>query len=75
MHEKVIANHKRRTQGCQICLGTTIQNGKNIPIRLQKYQTAIKYTKNGHKKQMAMKYTKIFHPNRLPNIPNGHEIC
>jgi hypothetical protein len=33
-----------RTQGCQIFLGATYQNAKNIPYDLKIYQTGIKYT-------------------------------
>jgi hypothetical protein len=32
-------------QGCQIFLGTTYQNGKNIPKDHKIYQMATKYTK------------------------------
>jgi hypothetical protein len=34
----------RRVQGCQIYLGTTYQNGKNIPNDHKMYQMAVKYT-------------------------------
>jgi hypothetical protein len=64
-------------QGCQIFLGTTYQNVKNIPNNHKIFKMATKYTKwpqnipNGHKiYQMATKYIKYtiarpskFYPN------------
>jgi hypothetical protein len=55
----------RTAQGCQIFLGATYQNGKNIPNNHKIYHITIKYTKcqwnipNNHKiYQMASKFTK-----------------
>jgi hypothetical protein len=55
-------------QGCQIFLGTTYQNGKNIPNGHKIYQMATKYTiwpqniPYGRKiYQMATKYADIFY--------------
>jgi hypothetical protein len=61
-----------RNQGCQIFLGATYQNVKDIPNNHKISQITIKYTKrpqntsNGRKTdQMAIKYTSIFHSQAL----------
>jgi hypothetical protein len=66
-------------QGCQIFLGPTYQNWKNIPNNPNICQMATKYT-NGHRMdQMAIKYTKICHCKSLRNLPKimifGFKIC
>jgi hypothetical protein len=54
-----------RQQVCQICHGTTYQNGKTIPIDHKVYEIATKYMD-----QMAIKYTNIFHCKILQIYPN-----
>jgi hypothetical protein len=57
-----------RIKGCQIFLGTTYQNMKNLPNDQQVYQMAINIP-NGHKMcQMAIKYANIFHSKTLQNL-------
>jgi hypothetical protein len=51
---------------CQIFLGTTYQNGGNVPNDHKMYQKATKYTKWSRK---LMKYTKSFHSKAFQNIP------
>jgi hypothetical protein len=58
-------------QGCQICLGATYENGKNISIELKIYQLAMKYIPNDLKTyQMAVKYTNSFHSKAFRRYPN-----
>jgi hypothetical protein len=61
-------------QGCQIFIGATYQNGKNIPNDHKIYQMAIQFNKwplkYGRKlSQMVLKYTSISHSKALQNIP------
>jgi hypothetical protein len=49
------------TQGCQIFLDTTYQNGENIPnCHLHNYQIATKLPNVRHIFQMTIEYTKLF---------------
>jgi hypothetical protein len=58
-----------RVQDCQIFLGTTYQNGKNIPND-HKYTRWPQNIPNGRKiKPMAIKYTYIFNCKTLQNLP------
>jgi hypothetical protein len=50
---KGVRNGAKKSQGCQMFLGTTYQNGKNIPNCHKLNQMATKYVY-----QMATKYTK-----------------
>jgi hypothetical protein len=64
------------TQGCQIVLNTTYQNGENIPYDHKIYQITTKYTKKTKYKpkwrkndQMATKYRNSFHCKTIQNLP------
>jgi hypothetical protein len=58
-----------KAQGCQICIGKTYQNRKNIPNDYKMYLMA-KYIPNGCQIcQLQIKYTNIFHSKVLQNVP------
>jgi hypothetical protein len=56
-------------QGCQIFLGTTDQNGKNIPKWTQNIPNAHKIPNGIRIDQMALKCTNIFDFKTLQNLP------
>jgi hypothetical protein len=57
-------------QGCQIFLGTTYQNWKNVPNDLKLYQTALNYTTLPYKNlKQFEKYTKKLNDKALKNVP------
>jgi hypothetical protein len=67
-------------QGCQILLGTTYQNGKNIPNFHKTYQISTKHTKfpqnipNFHKTyQISTKHTKL--PQYIPNAYKVYQMA
>jgi hypothetical protein len=55
---KIISGPVATKQGCQIFLGTTHQNGKNLPNGYKIYQMATKYTKWLQNIPKREKYTK-----------------
>jgi hypothetical protein len=53
------------SQGCQICLGTKYQDGKNIPKYHELHQMSIKYNKRSSVHKI---YNNIFHCKALRNV-------
>jgi hypothetical protein len=55
-------------QGCQIFLGTTYQNGENVPKNKKNYQMVTKYTN--------IAYCKAIHnwESRFENMPFGNPV-
>jgi hypothetical protein len=58
------ATTQSEDQGCQIVLGTTYQNAKNIPNKHKIYKMAVCKVD-----QMAINFTNIFHCKTLQNLP------
>jgi hypothetical protein len=57
-------------QGCQIVLGATYQNGKNMPKMTTKNAKRPQNLSYGSKiDKMSLKFTNIFHCKTLRNLP------
>jgi hypothetical protein len=58
------------SQGCQICIGTTYPNGKNIPQMTTNYAKWPLKIQNGSKiDRMAIQFTSILHCRNILNLP------